>query len=116
MKKLATVLSAFLLIVGIPAMVFADEISPHSLTSGYLSIGGNTAICTAYMQAETTDTYVSMKLWHNNFCIKSWTEQGEKTILLNKHISLQKGELYKLTIDISIDGVPQPRIEQTKRC
>lgn len=116
MKKIAMILSALLLVVCVPVTSFAEDVSPYFLTSGYLSMDGNTAICTAYLQAETTNTYVTMKLWHKNSCIKTWTEQGKKTIAMNERVSVKKGELYKLTIDMTIDGVQQPRIEQSKRC
>lgn len=118
MMKKITALLVVVLLLCIPTTVFAAEEATTYLfvNRGSLSIENTTATCTAFVQADSSDTHVVMKLWHGNSCIGTWIDSNKSLILLNETVSVRKGETYTLTIDTTIDGKALPRFSQTKKC
>lgn len=115
MKKTAFVL-AIVLLLSIPTTAYAavpDEISPFVLRIyPQISFDGDTAICTVTVIGDkTTDSIsITMKLWQDNSCIATWSTSGTGYMQFSKTIDVAEGLQYKLTADVSINGIAKPAV------
>lgn len=83
-----------------------------------LSLSGTTATCVARVSGDkTTDAIrVTMKLWSNSICLKTWTKSGTHRVTMNESTSVTRGKTYKLTVDYTVNGVKQLQKSVTKTC
>ena len=70
----------------------------------------------AYADKVSDQITVTMKLWHNGSLLKSWTKSGSMSVQMTKAATVVKGKTYKLTVDVSINGIVQPQKSITKTC
>ena len=83
-----------------------------------LTFSGTVATCKAEVYADKVSDQitVTMKLWHNGSLLKSWTKSGSMSVQMTKAATVVKGKTYKLTVDVSINGIVQPQKSITKTC
>lgn len=82
-----------------------------------LTFDGTTATCQVSVRGESKDSIaVTAKLWQGNSCLKTWTASGTGKVTLSKTATVQKGKTYKLTADVTINGVKQPTKSVTGTC
>lgn len=121
MKKTAFVLAIFLLL-SIPTTAYAtvpDEISPFVLRIyPQISFDGDRAICTVTVIGDkTTDSIsITMKLWHDNSCIATWSTSGTGYMQFSRSKDVTEGLQYKLTADVMINGVVKPTVSVYGTC
>lgn len=84
-----------------------------------LQFNGKTANCCVEVSADksTDKIEITASLWRGSTCLATWTESGYEYVCLNesKTVSIS-GVTYKLTADISINGVARPQIETSAKC
>lgn len=105
-------------------LVFALGISAQAVeilavrTVPKITFDGTTATCTVNVRGDkTTDTIsLTAKLYKGNTCVKIWTASGTGTVRLSKPATVEKGKTYKLTADVTINGVKQATKSTTATC
>lgn len=115
MKKLALLLAVVL--------VLSAPLTVHAATRALsiypdLAFNGTTATCDATVLGDTDSEYivVTMKLWHGTNCIASWTDSGYGFVLMNEKCTVTKGQTYKLTVDVTINGVSKTPVSVSETC
>lgn len=116
MWKKATALALVLMFVlGLTAQA-APMRAPA--TTSRISFSGTTATCTVIVRGEKADDAISVtaKLWQGSTCLKTWTASGTQVVTLSKPATVEKGKTYKLTADVTINGVKQATKSTTATC
>lgn len=109
MKKIAFIL-ALVLIFTVPVATYAAtrelDIFPD------LVFNGTTATCevTVLGDKTTDEIEVTMKLWRGSTCLNTWFDDGYGYVFMSKPATVIKGQTYRLTIDVVINGVSKPRV------
>lgn len=116
MKKCAIML-AIILVLSIPMTAYAA--TPRFLNiMPELTFDGTTANCSVTIVASTTsqDIDATIKLWYGNTCLETWTATGEGYVFWDGTAIVTKNRTYKLTVDVSIDGVAEPQVYVESKC
>ena len=79
------------------------------IISPSLSYDGSIANCGVVVRADKSSDsiYVTMKLWQGNFLLATWNASGTGNVSMSKQKSVAYGATYKVTVDVSINGVAQ---------
>ena len=115
MKKTALLL-AIILVLCLPLSVQAampEEVHPLALKIfPGLSFDGTTAKCSATVIADNMNDNitVTMKLWKGASCLATWSSSGNGYVNLLYLKVVALGVRYKLTVDVTINGVPEPMV------
>lgn len=115
-NRVAALALVLIFILGISAQASGPLRQP--LLYPGLTFSGTTATCKAEVYADNVSDQitVTMKLWHNGSLLKSWTKSGTMSVKMTKTATVAKGKTYKLTVDVSINGIVQPQKSITKTC
>ena len=116
MKKRVIVL-IFVLLFTIPSIAFAATPKTGSVIPK-LSFSGTTATCQATVLEDSPYSYivVTMKLWSGNQCLHTWTKADTETVMLKETATVTKGQTYRLTVDIMVNGTSRPQYSITRTC
>ena len=116
MKKRALTLSLVLAFVLAIAVQAAPARAPRIYPG--LTFSGTTATCAATVRTDQPTDTVSMtvKLWQGSTCLKTWTASGTGKAALTETETVTSGKTYKLTVDSTVNGVPQPQTSVTRTC
>lgn len=115
MKKTALLL-ALIMILSIPTTAHAavpDEISPFALKIfPSLNFDGETAKCTVTIIGDNmSDTIsVTLKLWQGNTCLATWNSSGKGYMQFSQSRNVTEGLQYKMTVDVTINGITRPTV------
>ncbi len=79
---------------------------------------GTTATCAVVVQGEKTSDAISVtaKLWQGSTCLKTCSASGTRRVTLSKPATVEKGKTYKLTADVTVNGVKQTTKYTTATC
>ena len=117
MKK--RVLAITLLIVMV-LTVSAQAITPrYAAAKPSLTFSDRTAICEVGVRADNVSDKISvtLKLWRGASCLDTWTETGTGYVYLTgEHTVPMRSWTYKLTADVTINGVAQPQTSVEAVC
>lgn len=117
MKKIAFLLAVVLVAV-MPLSVLAET---YRIAENYdvnLTFSGTTANCRASVEANEPSYYlvVTMKLYHGNQLLKQWSQSSNGSVYLQKTHTVTKGQTYKLTMELMVNGTSRPSRSVTKTC
>lgn len=121
MKK-SVLLFALILIISIPATVYAavpDELSPFVLKIlPSLTFDDETANCTVTIIGDNmSDTIsVTLKLWQGSTCLATWSSAGKGYMQFSKTKTVTEGMQYKMTVDVTINGIAKPTYSIWGKC
>jgi hypothetical protein len=121
MRKMALFL-ALILILSVPTTVYAavpEEISPFALKiMPSLSFEENTAHCTATVIGDNMNDSISitMKLWRGNVCYATWSTSGNGYLQFTRSKPVTAGLEYRLTVDVTINGLTKPTVSVNGTC
>lgn len=113
MKKILALALAIVLLTATAITAYAkipeqDQIEAVTITPS-LSFTGDTANCGVYVKGAISDSItVTLKLWRGSTLLATWTESGIWKISMSKTKSITAGYMYKVSADVSINGVAQP--------
>ena len=116
MRKSALVLAS-ILVLSIPMTAY--EATPRFLNiMPELTFDGTTANCSVAVVASTTsdDIYATIKLWHGTTCLETWTASGDGYVFWDDTATVTKNQTYKLTVDVTINGVSKPQVYVESKC
>lgn len=116
MRKGAFLL-AVLIVLSIPMTAFAA--SPRSLSiMPALTFDGTTANCSVTIVGDriTDDLSATIKLWRGTTCLATWTTSGEGYIFWDDTATVTRYRTYKLTVDVTINGVTKPQVYAEGTC
>ena len=87
-------------------------------TEPSISFSGTTATCKVTVRGDKASDAISLtaKLWQGNTCLKTWTASGTGLVTLSKPATVEKGKPYKLTADVTLNGVKQTMRYTTETC
>lgn len=114
MKKVALLL-ALIILVSVP--LTAQAATPRFISiRPSLSYNGSVATCSAQIVGNSTSEYLeaTIKLWHQNSCIKTWKETGYGYIFFSESATIVPGYTYTLMVDLSVNGVAQDTVSITR--
>lgn len=114
-KRIFPILLIFLMVLSTTA--YADSQRVAQIVPS-ISFNGTTATCTVFIAADyaTDDIDATIKLWHGNECIKTWERSSVGTLTFSGDAKVTKGETYKLTVDVTLDGDDLPRFSVEGTC
>lgn len=114
--KVLSLVLLFAVVLSVPVFAAGPERMPR--VQANISFSGTSATCTASARADNARDSVVLvaKLWHGNTCLSVWTATGTQSAQLQKTKSVTRGETYKLTLDVTINGVSQPTRTVTRTC
>lgn len=116
-RRLLSLFLVLLMIAAIPMSVFAA--TPRAIAvNPRLSFEGTTAKCGLTVMVNTMSDKVSavIMLWDGNKCIKAWTKSSNGTLVFSDTATVTIGKEYRLTADVTINGVTEPRFTITRTC
>lgn len=115
-KKAAVLALALVFVLGLTAQAAGPLRAPA--TTPRISFSGTTATCTVIVRGEKADDAISVtaKLWQGSTCLKTWNTSGTGVVQLSKPVTVEKGKTYKLTADVTINGVKQATKSTTATC
>ena len=114
-KRVLALTLVLALVLGISAQAAQTrsyQISPS------LSFTGTTANCAVVVYGEDNNDAISItaKLYQGSTCVKTWNTSGTGVVQLSKPVAVEKGKTYKLTADVTINGVKQATKSTTATC
>lgn len=116
MKKTALIL-AMIVLLAFPVTAYAASPRSVGIWPG-ISFDGTTANCTVSVTANSTSEEISItaKLWQGNTCVATWSDSGDGYLFFSASQTVTKGKEYKLTVDVTIDGVTKPTVSISGTC
>lgn len=74
-----------------------------------LSFNGTTANCSINVIANknTDEVDAIMQLYESDTCLKTWKESGKGSVKINETSKVSTGKTYKLSVDVTVNGVEQ---------
>lgn len=83
-----------------------------------LSFNDATANCAVTVVAEkASDTIsVDLSLWQGSKCVDSWSDSGSGHLNFSTTTTVSKGNEYKLTAKVTINGVAKPTVWVYETC
>lgn len=121
MKKISFVL-ALILILSVPTTAYAaipDDISPFVFrVYPQITFDGETATCTATVFGDKSNDSISitLTLWQEDNCIATWKSSGTGYMQFTRTKDVTKGLQYKLSADVTINGVAKPTVSVLGTC
>lgn len=121
MRKMALFL-ALILILSVPTTAYAavpEEISPFALKiMPNLHFEDEVAHCTTTVIGDNMSDSISvtMKLWKGNVCYATWTTSGNGYLQFTRTKPVTAGTQYKLTVDVTINGIKKPTVSVSGTC
>lgn len=115
MRKIALLLALLLLVLPITA-------NAATARSVYIKPGikfnETTATCTVSITGDSMkdEIEVTVKLWQDSSCIATWKTSGTGYVYFSQSKTVTKGKEYKLTADVSINGIAQTTSSFTSKC
>lgn len=115
LKKTALLL-AIILVLCFPLSVQAvipEEVQPLALKIyPGLSFEGATAKCSVTVIADnmSDNITVTTKLWKGSSCIATWNSSGKGYVNATYTKIVTLGVRYKLTVDVTINGIAEPTV------
>ena len=115
MRKTAFLL-AIILVLFLPFAVQAAmpaEVPPLVLKIyPGLTFEGTTAKCSVTVIADKTNDKITVttKLWKGSSCIAIWNSSGNGYVNVAYTKNVTSGATYKLTVDVTINGIPEPTV------
>lgn len=96
----------------------ANAASTRTLLAPTLTFDGTTAKCSIFVAgtAPSDEVSATLQLWKGNTCIATWKKESTTYLFINETATVEKGKTYKLTVDISINGIPQATVPITGTC
>jgi len=115
MKRIALVL-AVIIVLSMPLSVQAVQSRAISITPE-VSVSGTTATCNVTVMADNMSQYLeaTIKLYRGSTLIATWYEEGYGYIRFRETKTVLSGYTYKLTVDLTVDGVAVPQATATSR-
>lgn len=113
MRKLALLMA---IVLALSAPLSAMAVTPRAIDIvPSITIDGTKAICSVYAQGDTAYQYLeaTIKLWRGPSCIATWNEENYGYIDFSVTKNISWGFTYKLTVDLTVDGVAQPQVYVT---
>ena len=114
MKKRILALTMILVLalaISAQAAMWSASINPR------IEFNGTSATCIVSVRGEVGDAItVRAKLWQGSACLKDWQASGVVSVILSKPATVVKGETYRLTADVTIDGVKHPTKAYSATC
>ena len=116
MRKIALLL-AVVMIFMVPVNALAAEQSDAVITPT-LTISGRTATCEATVRANSPTDYIEMRVtvWYETRCLLDETVSGYGIIRYNDTVGANSGWYCTLRVDVTINGVAQPTVEDSAYC
>lgn len=120
--KSISLLLAVVIVLTIPITATAaspDDLVPYALyVRPALSFDGTTAKCSATVVFEnTSDTgSIILRLWQGNSCIATWSKSGTGYLHISRSKAVTSGLQYKLTADVTINGISRPTVSIAGKC
>lgn len=112
-RRIISTFLAIWIIVAIPLTAYAA--TPRLLAANpVLQFNGATAICSVTITSESDEIEATIKLNKGTSCIATWNASGTGYIIFNESKGVSSKGEYTLTVDITINGVKQPQISDTK--
>lgn len=113
-KRVCIGMLLFALLIPLPAQ--AAPRSPKAFPS--ISFRGTTATCSVTINASNQADSISLtaKLYQGSDCIATWTDSGTGRLFFSKTHRVQKGQTYKLTADVTINGKALDTASTTGTC
>lgn len=114
MKKSVLSLALMVTLVCFSVGAVAKLYTAHGSVS--LSFDGSKAVCAAWYTADNTSDAldVTLSLYRGSTLVKSWRRTGIGTVSVSERCGVQSGKTYTLTMQYSVNGVPQPDLSTTK--
>ena len=118
MKTRICALSAALILM---LSMSVSALSPLSDTfSPSLSFDGTTAICEIDIWGNSSSDKISVtvKLWHGNTCLKTWTQSDTQYLFFSEEYSneIEAGERYRMMVSYTIAGKTYPTVSVYATC
>ena len=116
MKK--TAFLAALLIVFMLPMHTQAEVMRASKVFPSLTFNGTTAECAVTIIADNAEDNISVtvKLWQNSTCLKTWTDSGTGHLNFSGTKTVPATGQYKLTVNTTINGTALPTASSSAYC
>lgn len=113
MRKIAFVL-AIILVLSLPLSVQAAQPRAISIVPR-INVNGSTATCTVTAVADNISEHLeaTIKLYRGSTLIATWYEDGYGYINFKETKTVLSGYTYKLTVDLTVDGVAVPQATAT---
>ncbi len=107
MKKIALMLTVLIMFSFSVAAFALETRSPSTDYGMYFS--GSTVNCFAETVGDSDeDISITMKLYENGSRIRTWSDADTTYLYVSGSAPANKGDVYKLTVQVTIDGVQQP--------
>lgn len=116
MKKIALLLAVVMVLIA-PVNVLAAD-SRYKSVDAELTISGRTATCEATACANNPTDYIEMRvtLWHETRCLLDETVSGYYAVSFSDTVGSNSGWYCTLRVDVTINGVAQPTVEDSAYC
>ena len=116
MRKIALLL-AVVMVLMLPANALAAEQSDAVITPT-LTISGRTATCEATAESEKPNDYIVMRVtvWYETRCLLDETVSGYGYVQYSDTVGSNSGWYCTLRVDVTINGVAQPTVEDSAYC
>lgn len=117
MKKPICIVLVAILLISVSVSAYAATSRATSIMPS-LSFEGTTAKCQVTVVGNSTSEVigVTVKLWYGSTCLQTWTASGNGYVVLSKTATVTAGRTYKMTVDVTINGVAENRISKTGTC
>ena len=83
-----------------------------------ISFSGTTANCSVTVVGNQISDKLTatIKLWQGTTCLETWTTSGTGYIFWDDTATVSKNNTYKLTVDVTINGVTKPQVYVEGTC
>ena len=117
MKKVAFLL-ALILVVSMPLSTLAATPRQDANYAVSLTFSGTTANCKAEVVTANESYYcvITMKLFCGNQLVKQWSQSQNGSFEMQRTCTVTKGQTYKLTMELMVNGTSRPSRSVTKTC
>jgi len=115
MRKIALVCAlVFMFALSIPSYAMMQR-SPSA--DAKLTFSGGMANCWAQItSSEDEKLELTMKLYENGILVETWRDSGYAYLCLDESVPANSGDVYKMTVQVKIDGVSKPMITFNREC
>lgn len=115
MKKIALLMALLLFVLPITANAATSR---SVIIKPAIKYDGTNATCTVLVTGDATKDEIEMvvKLWQGTTCIATWKASGTGYLSFSQTKTVTKGKEYKLTADVSINGIAQKTSSFTSKC
>lgn len=109
----------FLIILLVVAPITANATTPRTTTIlPEIHFDGTKATCYVTIQADSVsdEIYAKITLLEGTKCVAEWTVEGQFYCTSQKTFSCTKGKEYTLTIEATINDIPQSTVSYSGTC